>query len=94
MNSHFITRLAFCYEDDKTKWFINQESRLFKARISEFSIIEKQTLANLLKIQFQILTPNEYKQLETELRYAVSRKFPKKSKQQPNFDNFYKVKII
>lgn len=93
-NSHFITRLAFCSEEDKTKWFLNQESRLFKARISELNIEEKQKLAEKMKIEFNILDQIEYKEIESELKDSFSRFYKKHKKDNIAITNkhFFKVK--
>ena len=87
--------MAFCSEEDKTKWFLNQESRLFKARISELNIEEKQKLAEKMKIEFNILDQIEYREIESELRDSFSRYYKKQyNKEKITITNkhFFKVK--
>lgn len=95
INSHFITRLAFCSEDEKTRWFINQEARLFKARISTYSTQDKKVLAQKLKIDFSPLKEQEFKEIESELRVLIGRKdlIKKNTISFPHFFKVYKYKF-
>lgn len=95
INSHFITRLAFCSEDEKTRWFINQEARLFKARISAYSTQDKKVLAQKLKIDFTALKEQEYKEIEEDLSVSIGRKIKDliKKNKTISFHHFFKVYI-
>lgn len=43
--SHFILRLVYCHDPERTKWFINQEVEFFKMR---FSSLDKKGIEQLL----------------------------------------------
>ena len=94
MISHHITKLAFCSDDAKHKWFATQEARLFKSRISKYSIEEKKNFAKKLKIEFTLLTASEWdKDFQTKLFYSTFRKSLKKlhNENKLSYKHFYKV---
>lgn len=95
MISYHITKLAFCSDDQKHKWFANQEARLFKARISKYSIEEKKNFAQKLKIEFTLLTAVEWekKDFQKNLIYSTFRKSLKKMilENTLSYKYFYKV---
>lgn len=71
--SHFIMRLAFCFEADHRTWFINQEVEWFKLR---FSSLDKEGIEKLLDmhdINCIQLTQNEKNEIREELRSSTSR---------------------
>ena len=58
--SHFIMRLAYCRTEDLRRWFLQQESVLFKYRLDEMSDAERETFMRENGLHFDIV-PNDEK---------------------------------
>ena len=50
-NSHFILKLAFCNSDDLKKWFITQETQLFRFKLE---MLTSNDIPNLLKNELNL----------------------------------------
>lgn len=50
--SHFILRSAFSFEHEKRRWFFNQETRLFKWRISSLDRESMEVFNRINRLQY------------------------------------------
>ncbi|KND01027.1 DNA primase subunit PRI2 [Spizellomyces punctatus DAOM BR117] len=66
--SHFILRLAYCRTTDLRQWFIKQETALFMYRYKQEEQVERDRFLKHVQMDMSVITPEEKKNLETELR--------------------------
>lgn len=69
--SHFILRLAYCKDRDQAKWFINQETELFKMR---FSSLDKEGVEQFLtmhKLDCKHISQEEKEKIREELQMST-----------------------
>jgi DNA primase large subunit len=62
--SHFIVKLAYSSRQDEINWFVNQETRLFRARLSYYNSIRlNYILHENLGFRYKQLTEKDFKKL-------------------------------
>lgn len=65
--SHHILRLAYCNTDEKRKWFLAQESALFRARFETLTAEQRAEFCVREKLRFTEATAEERRQYEAQL---------------------------
>ncbi|XP_028050252.1 DNA primase large subunit [Monomorium pharaonis] len=71
--SHFILRLVYCHDNERAKWFINQEVEFFKLR---FSSLDKKGIEHLLStnnLDCMPISQDEKLDLKEELSWSCGK---------------------
>ncbi|EPZ34176.1 DNA primase large subunit-like protein [Rozella allomycis CSF55] len=85
--SHYILRLAFCRTDDLRKWFVTQETVLFRYRYLKSNKEEREALIKDLKLSYPVMTEEEKKSYFDFLKIAT----PQMNAIEAETEIFYKV---
>ncbi|CAM9128454.1 unnamed protein product [Ectocarpus sp. 12 AP-2014] len=65
--SHFILRLAYCRSEDLRRWFLTQETALFRHRLEELSPAEMSKFIPEHGLFFEVVTPERKAALRSKL---------------------------
>ncbi|XP_076378109.1 DNA primase large subunit isoform X2 [Megalopta genalis] len=65
--SHFILRSAFSFEQNKKKWFVKYETKLFAWRLSFLDKDNVKMLLDLSNLQYSIVSSEEIEQIKDDL---------------------------
>lgn len=70
--SHFLLRLAYCRTEESRRWFISQETDLFRFRFSMENSEDIRIFMKENKMNFQPIPDEEKKKILTKLIHAMS----------------------
>ncbi|OQS07199.1 DNA primase [Thraustotheca clavata] len=65
--SHFILRMAFCHSEELRRWFLTQESSLFKHRLDQASRDEKMNFMKKNRLVYDQVDTEEFAELKQQL---------------------------
>ncbi|CAM9633205.1 unnamed protein product [Choristocarpus tenellus] len=65
--SHFILRLAYCRSEDLRRWFLTQETALFRHRLEELNPIEMGKFIQQNGLSFEVVDANVKNNLRSKL---------------------------
>lgn len=66
--SHFFLRMAFCQTEELRRWFLSQESTLFRYRLDKMSRDEKLHFMKTNGLSYQEATQKELEQRQSKLK--------------------------
>ncbi|GAB9467772.1 DNA primase [Globisporangium polare] len=66
--SHFFLRMAFCQTEELRRWFLSQESTLFRYRLDKMTREEKLHFMKTNGLSYQEATPKELEQRQSKLK--------------------------
>lgn len=66
--SHFFLRMAFCQTEELRRWFLSQESALFRYRLDQLTRQEKIEFMKLNGLSYEEATPKEIEARQRELK--------------------------